>query len=60
MTRTDPQLKVRLPPDVRDRVQRSAQEDRRSMNSQIIVLLERALPAEETKTATEPANSVAE
>ena len=43
MTRSDPQLGIRLPGDLKERIRRAAETDRRSMNSQIVVLLERAL-----------------
>lgn len=41
----DPQLGVRLPADLKERLRRSASDNRRSMNGEIIVLLERSLPA---------------
>jgi|GEM_PF-3390052 len=44
-------IMLRLPNSLRDRIEASAQSERRSMNSQIIVLLEQALPAEEKVTA---------
>ena len=40
---------LRLPPDLRERLKEKAKIERRSMNSQIIVLLEQALPAENEK-----------
>jgi predicted HicB family RNase H-like nuclease len=43
---------LRVPESIRTRVEQSARNHRRSMNSEIIVLLERALPAEENKAAT--------
>ncbi len=49
MNVTEP-LGVRLPPDLKDRIRKSEADNRRSMNNQIVVLLERALPAE-TKSA---------
>lgn len=51
---------VRLPEELRERLRSSAVADRRSMNSQIIVLLERALPPEQTKTADPVAAGPAE
>lgn len=43
------QYPLRLPEGLRARLKASAIANRRSMNSEIIVLLERALPPEETK-----------
>ena len=50
---------LRLPTDVRSRIETSASAERRSMNSQIIVLIERGLRAPETKAATEAGTSIA-
>lgn len=48
MAQTDPQLGIRLPGDLKDRIRKLADAERRSMNGQIVVLLERALqPAEQ-------------
>lgn len=44
-------LSLRLPGPLRDRLQRNAETNRRSMNSEIVYTLEQALPEEETKTA---------
>lgn len=38
---------LRMPEALRDRVKRVASAERRSVNSQIVVLLERALPTNE-------------
>jgi len=43
MTRTDAQIKLRLPPDLLDRIRKSAFENRRSITSETVVLLEGAL-----------------
>jgi len=53
---TDP-FPLRLPNGMRDRLRASAAADRRSVNSQIIVLLERALPAEDPKAGAERAEA---
>lgn len=50
MARNDAQFKLRLPEPMRDRIKRSAEASRRTVNSEIIVLLERALPAETANT----------
>ena len=52
------QGQLRLPAPLAQRVKSKAARERRSMNSQIIIELERALPAE-TKAATEAGTSVA-
>lgn len=52
MTRTDPQLGIRLPGELKDRIRKSAERNRRSMNGEIVFLLEQALPGE-TNTAAE-------
>jgi len=52
---------VRLPDGMRDRIRRTAKANRRSMNNEIVVLLERALPTDENETATEvPASAAVE
>lgn len=52
-------LSLRLPVDLLERVRKSAASNRRSMNSEAVVILEQALPAEEAKTATEAVTSIA-
>ena len=42
---------LRLPPDVRGQIAAAAAAERRSLNSQIIVLIERGLRSPETKAA---------
>jgi hypothetical protein len=51
MARNDPQFKLRLPEPMRDRIRASAEASRRTLNSEIIVLLERALPADKNQKA---------
>jgi len=41
-----PQIKIRLPPQMRDRIRVGAQINHRSVNSQIVHLLDRALAVE--------------
>ncbi len=41
--RTDPELKVRFPGDLKNRLARSAEKNSRSLNSEIVQLLEDAL-----------------
>lgn len=42
---------IRLPPDVRKNVEITAATERRSLNAQMTVLIERGLRSPETKTA---------
>lgn len=51
---------LRLPEDVRGRIEAAASIERRSMNSQIIVLIERGLRTPETKAATGADTPIAE
>ena len=44
-TQTDPQFKLRLPADLKDRVQRAAEHNNRSMNAEIVATLEEKYPA---------------
>ena len=44
MSREDPQLKLRLAPDLKDRVQESARANNRTMNSEIVARLESTFP----------------
>lgn len=43
-TRTDPQYKLRLPQDLKDRIERAAREQGRSMNAEILMTLEMHYP----------------
>lgn len=53
----DPQMKIRLPAGMRDRIRSNAEANRRSMNSEIVHYLDRALAAEEKKGPAEAATS---
>lgn len=44
-------IRIRFPEDVRDRVKSFADRDRRSINSEVIALLEEAMNARETGRA---------
>jgi len=46
MARNDPQINVRLPGDLRDRITELAKKNKRSMNSEIVDALERHLDRE--------------
>lgn len=50
-TQTDPQFKLRLPADLKDRVQYAAGRNNRSMNAEIIHALEEAYPDPLSKEA---------
>ncbi|WCE67978.1 Arc family DNA-binding protein [Sulfitobacter faviae] len=43
-TQTDPQFKLRLPADLKDRVQRASERNNRSMNAEIVAALEEKFP----------------
>ena len=47
---------LRMPNELRNKVLASAMAERRSMNSQIIVLLERALPLGESEPTSDAAS----
>lgn len=49
MSRSDPQMVVRVPPDIKDRLRSSADRNRRSMNAELVYHLDRALMTEEAK-----------
>ncbi|MFT8480340.1 Arc family DNA-binding protein [Gluconobacter oxydans] len=52
MPRTDPQMKIRLPPDLHAYVKRRAQQERRSMNSEIVLLILREMEKEKASGAS--------
>lgn len=45
MARTDPQLNTRIPVELKARLEASAQDSKRSLNAEVIALLEEALDA---------------
>ncbi|WP_366946486.1 Arc family DNA-binding protein [Nevskia sp.] len=53
MKRSDPQLKVRLPPDLLSWLKDSAERNQRSQNGELVSLLRRA-KASETKNPAHP------
>lgn len=53
--RRSDQFNLRLPDGLRDRLKEMADQNRRSMNGQAVVILENALKATETKKADVPA-----
>ncbi|MDX1296934.1 MAG: Arc family DNA-binding protein [Pseudomonas sp.] len=40
MSRTDPQFKLRMPPELRAQLEQTAKEARRSLNAEIVLRLE--------------------
>lgn len=44
MSRADPQLKIRLPQKLRDRITQSAEDNRRSVNAEILAALDSMYP----------------
>lgn len=40
MSRTDPQFKLRVPPELRAKIEQSAFASRRSMNAEVVIRLE--------------------
>lgn len=51
MSRTDPQFKLRIPAPMHEAVKALATRNRRSMNAQIVLMLERGLEKESAPTA---------
>lgn len=57
MPTNDAKLSLRLPSGLRDALEKMADQDRRSLNAQILVLLEKAVKdVESTSAATEASN----
>ncbi|MBF0186581.1 MAG: Arc family DNA-binding protein [Magnetococcales bacterium] len=52
MARTDPQFKLRLPPELKQKIEQAAHENNRSMNAEMISRLESTL--QEEKAAVQP------
>lgn len=55
MARGDPMLRVRLPEDLKARLTKSAAKNYRSLNAEVVAVLDRFLPQQEEfqkKTAT--------
>lgn len=57
MARTDPQVSLRLPVDIRDRIRERAAASRRSINAEIVHCLECVLGAQDEKGPAEVAAS---
>jgi hypothetical protein len=54
MTREDPQMKLRLPPELKDRLTALAEENGRSLNAEVVRRLEESLGGEATGGKTAP------
>jgi len=48
VSRPDPQFKLRVPPELRAKIEQSAFESRRSMNSEIVIRLEASYAQDKT------------
>ena len=55
MTRTDTQLKFRIPPDLKPKLEKAARANKRSVNMEIIARLEQSFKAERQRVAGESA-----
>lgn len=51
MSREDPQMKIRLAPDLKDRIEDAAKENGRSMNAEIVARLHQAFEAQSGDSA---------
>lgn len=49
MSRTDPQFKLRVPPALRDQIERAALAARRSMNAEVVIRLEASFAQDKPK-----------
>lgn len=49
MSRTDPQMKIRVPPDLKDWIDRKAMDEQRTKNAQIVRILTRAMIDDEIR-----------
>lgn len=57
MSRQDPALMVRLPGELKERLRKQADADRRTLTGEVIYLLERALHSTETATGATPGST---
>jgi len=49
VSRTDPQFKLRVPPALRDQIERAAFAARRSMNAEVVIRLEASFAQDKPK-----------
>jgi len=49
VSRTDPQFKLRVPPALRDQIERAAFAARRSMNAEVVIRLEASFAQDKLK-----------
>jgi hypothetical protein len=54
MTREDPQMKLRMPPELKERLTALAEENGRSLNAEVVRRLEESLGGEATGGTTAP------
>lgn len=57
MARSDTQVNIRIPPSMRDHLRKRAERNRRSVNSEIVYYLDRALASENENGPAEAATS---
>ena len=51
MARTDPQFNVRMPADLKEKIEEAAKENGRSMNAEIVYRLQRSIEDDQEETA---------
>jgi hypothetical protein len=54
VSRTDPQFKLRVPPALRDQIERAALAARRSMNAEVVIRLESTFAPRQVPAGIEP------
>ena len=50
MARTDPQFNVRMPADLKEKIEEAAKENGRSMNAEIVYLLQRSIKEDQVES----------
>lgn len=58
MSREDPQFKLRMPPELKARIEQAAKESRRSLNAEIVARLEETLAIEKALEDVAPGSPV--
>ena len=51
MARTDPQFNVRMPADLKEKIEEAAKKNGRSMNAEIVYRLQRSIEEDQVETA---------
>lgn len=52
MSRTHPQIRFRPPPDLKERIEQEAAANRRSMNAQMVLCIEKYFEAQNTTSSS--------